>query len=407
MASVPTVNVRRDVTDRFYRYKMPVLLTKIEGKGNGIKTVFPNMADVARALNRPSSYPTKFFGCELGAQATFNDETERYIVNGAHDQNRMRDLLDTFINKFVLCQSCKNPETELQITKNDYILADCKACGHQGDIDMRHKLTTFILKNPPKKASKKSKKRAVAGADAIEGQPGQVDEEEGGSDDELTKKIEAGAAEVMTEEEAARLIAQRENDEDWSVDTSKEAVAARISKLDAKLQSSLLLGDDDDDEGGETTYDLFGQWVRENKGSVTDVEIYKKAEEDGIEKKYKTLIPLFQALFEDIKIVDELESHLALFAKLTTSEKHQKALLGGLERLLGETSPDQIPTLPKILMELYQADILEEELLQSWGTHVSKKYTSKENSKKVRKAAEPFLTWLSTADSDEEDSDDE
>jgi translation initiation factor 5 len=238
---------------------------------------------------------------------------------------------------------------------------------------MRHKLTTFILKNPPKKASKKSKKRAVAGADAIEGQPGQVDDEEGGSDDELTKKIEAGAAEVMTEEEAARLIAQRENDEDWSVDTSKEAVAARISKLDAKLQSSLLLGDDDDEEGGETSYDVFGQWVRENKGSVTDVEIYKKAEEDGLEKKYKTLIPLFQALFEDVKIADELESHLALFAKLTTSEKHQKALLGGLERLLAETSPDQIPTLPKILMELYQADILEEELLQSWGTHVSKK----------------------------------
>jgi len=362
-------------------------------------TVFPNMADVARALNRPSSCsflifrfaeiqvgtrkltlnatldPTKFFGCELGAQATFNDETERYIVNGAHDQNRMRDLLDTFISKFVLCQSCKNPETELQITKNDYILADCKACGHQGDIDMRHKLTTFIVKNPPKKASKKSKKRAVAGADAIEGQPGQI-EEEGGSDDELTKKIEAGAADIMTEEEAARLIAQRENDEDWSVDTSKEAVAARISKLDAKLQSSLLLGDDDDDEGGETTYDVFGQWVRDNKESVTDVEIYKKAEEDGIEKKYKTLIPLFQALFEDVKIVDELESHLALLAKLTTSEKHQKALLGGLERLLAETSPDQIPTLPKILMELYQADILEEELLQSWGTHVSKKYVN-------------------------------
>jgi translation initiation factor 5 len=238
---------------------------------------------------------------------------------------------------------------------------------------MRHKLTTFILKNPPKKASKKSKKRAVAGADAIEGQPGQVDDEEGGSDDELTKKIEAGAAEIMTEEEAARLIAQRENDEDWSVDTSAEAVAARISKLDAKLQSSLLLGDDDDDEGGETAYDVFGQWVRDNKGTVSDVEIYKKAEEDGLEKKYKTLIPLFQALFEDVKIVDELESHLALFAKMTTSEKHQKALLGGLERLLGETSPDQIPTVPKILMELYQADILEEELLQSWGTHVSKK----------------------------------
>jgi hypothetical protein len=32
---------------------MPVLTTKIEGKGNGIKTVVPNMADIARSLARP------------------------------------------------------------------------------------------------------------------------------------------------------------------------------------------------------------------------------------------------------------------------------------------------------------------------------------------------------------------
>ena len=37
---------------------MPVLLTKIEGKGNGIKTVVPNMSDIARSLARPAS-------CEL------------------------------------------------------------------------------------------------------------------------------------------------------------------------------------------------------------------------------------------------------------------------------------------------------------------------------------------------------
>lgn len=32
---------------------MPRLIAKVEGKGNGIKTVIPNMGDVARALGRP------------------------------------------------------------------------------------------------------------------------------------------------------------------------------------------------------------------------------------------------------------------------------------------------------------------------------------------------------------------
>ena len=29
------------------------------------------------------------------------------------------------------------------------IVQSCIACGHAANVDMRHKLTTFILKNPP------------------------------------------------------------------------------------------------------------------------------------------------------------------------------------------------------------------------------------------------------------------
>jgi eIF4-gamma/eIF5/eIF2-epsilon len=76
---------------------------------------------------------------------------------------------------------------------------------------------------------------------------------------------------------------------------------------------------------------------------------------------------------------------------MVTSEKHQKALLGGIERLAGFDYPELIPVIPKILMEFYQADVLEEDVVTSWGTHVSKKYVDKETSKKVRKASEPFL----------------
>ena len=48
-----SLNVNRQIQDAFYRYKMPRLQAKVEGKGNGVKTVIPNMADIARALGRP------------------------------------------------------------------------------------------------------------------------------------------------------------------------------------------------------------------------------------------------------------------------------------------------------------------------------------------------------------------
>ena len=48
------VNIRRELDDQFYRYKMPKLLAKIEGKGNGIKTVVVNMFEIAKALHRPA-----------------------------------------------------------------------------------------------------------------------------------------------------------------------------------------------------------------------------------------------------------------------------------------------------------------------------------------------------------------
>jgi translation initiation factor 5 len=76
---------------------------------------------------------------------------------------------------------------------------------------------------------------------------------------------------------------------------------------------------------------------------------------------------------------------------MVTSEKHQKSLLGGIERLVGISHPDLLPAVPKILMALYQLDIVEEEVVTQWGSHVSKKYVDKDVSKKVRKASKPFI----------------
>lgn len=400
-----TVNIRRDVDDKFYRYKMPLLQVKIEGRGNGIKTVIPNMEDIARALARPPTYPTKFFGCELGAQTTMAND--RYIVNGAHTNDRLRELLDVFIEKFVLCPSCKNPETELVITGksgHEDMHRDCKACGRQNPVDMRHKLVTFILKNPPKKKEKgkKGKKSGGMTAEANVGGPlvfdKNDDDDAAGGDDDEGSPAQTPNQGVPTSGTDIDDILGRADPVLGDPDAAEEA-SKKLAKLDVNG------GDDDEDDDADSPYSILGSWFEENK-SADDAAIIAKIKEVGIVGKHKVLVEIGYHLFTD-DVAKELPKRTSLLQVLVTSEKHQKSLLGGIERLIGNSEEtDSLlasGTTSKVLMILYQADILDEEVVKQWGTHVSKKYVDKEKSKKVRKNAEAFLKWLDEADDESEE----
>ncbi|OCK89764.1 putative eukaryotic translation initiation factor 5 [Cenococcum geophilum 1.58] len=422
-----TVNIRRDVTDPFYRYKMERLQSKIEGKGNGIKTVIVNLSSVAQSLARPPAYVIKYFGFELGAQTNTNPNDDRWIINGAHDAGKLQDYLDGFISKFVLCKKCKNPETDVHI-KDGRILLDCKACGQRSDVDLRLKLSSFILKNQPKKgkkdkSTKKAERRAKKEAGAADGDedsrnggsPGDSNsdnaEENGdvelgaGSDDELTRRINAEASNINEVEDAKEV--------EWSVDVSEEAVKARAKELPDDLKRALVVGDDDEDgvNGEGSAYDHFGRWILDaaaEKGGVSkldDVDIYLKAKELGIETKHKTLTVLAQTIFDN-NIVKQIDARSGMLKKMITSERHEKAFLGGTERFVGKEKPNLIPQVSAILMKYYLNDLISEEVLTGWGSKASKKYVDLPTSKTVRKSAEKFMEWLANAESDES-SDDE
>jgi len=419
-----TVNIRRDVSDPFYRYKMERLQSKIEGKGNGIKTVIVNLSSVAQSLARPGAYVIKYFGFELGAQTNTNPADDRWIINGAHEASKLQDYLDGFISKFVLCKKCKNPETDVVI-KDGRILLDCKACGQRSDVDLRLKLSGFILKNQPKKgkkdkAEKKAARKARENGDPEKnGSPHDSNSDHGsnengdlaleaGSDDELTRRIKAGADEIDGPVEI--------KDHEWTVDMSAEAVKARQEQLPDDLKAKMVLGDDDDEDGeggGNSAYDQLGSWIQEEAkakdgvSNVDDVEIYLKAKELGIDAKHRTLLVLAQTLF-DTNIVAQVPKRAALLKKLITSERHEKALLGGTERFIGisgKDNPDLYNQVSKILMLYYNEDLVSEEVVTKWGSKASKKYIDLATSKKVRKSAEAFLTWLAEAESDDDESD--
>ncbi|CAK7270734.1 eukaryotic translation initiation factor 5 [Sporothrix epigloea] len=427
------INVRRDVTDVFYRYKMERIQTKIEGKGNGIKTVVPNLSQVAQQLARPGAYLIKYFGFELGAQTNIDPPDDRWIINGAHEAAKLQDYLDGFISKFVLCKKCKNPETVVQI-KDGHITLDCKACGQRTNVDLRLKLSGYIIKNAPKKgkkdkaerkAARKAKQNGTAGKDGDAA--GSGDENSGSGKDSGDKDtgIFAGSDDETTYSPApvrATETAGAKNVE-WKVEMTEEAIKARQNALpdDFKQKMKLSAGDDDDEDGeggGNTIYDQLGEWIQEQaseKGSidkVDDVDIYLKARDLGIETKHRTVQVLVQTLFNE-KILAQIPKRASMLKKMVTSERHEKALLGGTERLIGllvKEHPDMIDKVVKILHLYYNSDLISEEVVNKWGTKASRKYTDLATSKKVRKAAEPFLTWLAEAeeeDSEESEDDDE
>lgn len=417
-----TINIRRDVADSFYRYKMERLQSKIEGKGNGIKTVIVNLSSVANSLARPPAHVIKYFGFELGAQTNTSPNDDRWIINGAHDASKLQDYLDGFIAKFVLCKKCKNPETDVHI-KDGNITLDCKACGKISDVDPRLKLTAFILKNEPKKgkkdkSTKKAERRARKEAEA-RGEPTSPDggspgdsaddneengdlEIEAGSDDELTRQIQEGAKDI--EEEEAKEV-------EWHIDTSEEAMRARAQQLPDDLKRALVIEADEDGEGG-SAYDAFGKWIIDTateKGGVDkldNVEIFLKAKELNIDTKHRTLTVIPQTLFSD-KIVKQIDDRAPMLKKLITSEKHEKAFLGGIERFVGNDKPELISQVSAILLKVYNNDLCSEEVLKPWCAKASKKYVDIKVSKSVRKSAEKFKEWLENAESDEEEEDSE
>uniref|UniRef100_F6ZJZ4 Eukaryotic translation initiation factor 5 n=1 Tax=Xenopus tropicalis TaxID=8364 RepID=F6ZJZ4_XENTR len=397
-----SVNVNRSVSDQFYRYKMPRLIAKVEGKGNGIKTVIVNMVDVAKALNRPPTYPTKYFGCELGAQTQFDVKNDRYIVNGSHEANKLQDMLDGFIKKFVLCPECENPETDLHVNpKKQTIGNSCKACGYRGMLDTNHKLCTFILKNPPENTD------SNAGKKEKDKKNRKGKEKENGS--------AANESQVLTELSPPRVDADEEDDdEDWGEDTTAEAQRRRMEEISEHAKNLTL--SEDLEKPVEDRVNILFDFVKKKKeeGVIDSSDKDILAEAERLDVKAMGPLVLSEVLFDD-KIRDQIKKYRRHFLRFChNNKKAQRYLLHGFECVVDMHQSHLLSKIPHILKEMYDADLLEEEVIFSWVEKPSKKYVSKELAKDIRAKADPFIKWLKEAeeessgdDEEEEEEDDE
>ncbi|XP_049623327.1 eukaryotic translation initiation factor 5-like [Suncus etruscus] len=120
---------------------------------------------------------------------------------------------------------------------------------------------------------------------------------------------------------------------------------------------------------------------------------------------------LTEVLFNE-KIREQIKKYRCHFLRFChNNKKAQRYLLHGLECVVAMHQAQLIFKIPHILKEMYDADLLEEEVIISWSEKTSKKYVSKELAKEIRVKAEPFIKWLKEAEEEssggEEDDEDE
>ncbi|CAL4899452.1 unnamed protein product [Urochloa decumbens] len=439
--------------DAFYRYKMPRMVTKTEGRGNGIRTKIENIADIAKALDRPASYITKYFGYELGAENKCEQRTA--LVNGAHDTAKLAGLLDNFIKKFVQCYGCGNPETKILISektqKTQKVSLKCAACGFVSVV-MDDKLTKFIKNTEQKggkdmKATQRDDNKCLKEGKAVADNQKKLNKKgvflkestaEGSgnksSDDDhstLPCRYRHGGSVCAADDDDAD-----DDDVQWQTDTSLDAVKQRMKEQLSTVTAELvtLSMDGSENKKKQKQKDSSHKDIAVY-GSTKPVDNYGKIEMSGKANPYNELVEeikanlgnavtaaqlkkvlcsstlpsqdvmnaLFEALFEGVGkgFNEKVVKNKKYLAAAVPDEGSQTLLLVAIEVFGTKCSAMALKEIPFVLRTLYYGDVLEEEAILHWYNVA----VASGKKSQVLQNAKPFVECLQSADyeSDEEE----
>lgn len=381
------------VEDPSYRYKMPKIIGKVEGRGNGIKTVIMNVFEVGASLNREPGEITKFFGCELGSQTTFSLETERAVVNGSHRDNDLQNHLSRYIENFVLCKNCRLPETHYKI-KDGLISQKCLACGNKDSVDMTHKLTAYILAQHKKnKELKKEQEKKEAAA--------------GGGKDKKEKKSDKT-------DKKEKKVDPEQTDSDKK---SKKKSSTKDGEPVGENVFGIVEEDESDSKAADEGMERFKLWFSSNTAATVNqiVEELRSIQTMASLRPADRVIIYLGAQFSEAVITNkEIESHKSVLEALAPSEIQERHLIAAFEWFCGTRYPSLVKYFPVILKQLLDEELVEEDTFFLWAADLTRNEFSAEQSmmcldtlEQLKNSAAPFIKWLQEAEEEDEDGEDE
>ncbi|ELA48030.1 hypothetical protein VCUG_00453 [Vavraia culicis subsp. floridensis] len=139
------IPINRNTHDPFYRYKMPQLITKQQGKSKNVKTVLVNIGQISNALKRKEVLLQQFILYELSVNSMAKDSM--FMLKGDYAASEIQDIVYEFIGLLVQCKECDNPETEMGV-EGDEVSLCCYACGCRRVVESNHRIMNYVRKNP-------------------------------------------------------------------------------------------------------------------------------------------------------------------------------------------------------------------------------------------------------------------
>jgi len=110
---------------------------------------------------------------------------------------------------------------------------------------------------------------------------------------------------------------------------------------------------------------------------------------------------LLEALFDGVGkgFAKEVVKNKKYLAVAVPDEAAQILLVQAIEAFGGKCNPEALKEVPVVLKALYDGDILEEETIVDWYNAA----VAAGKDSQVVKNAKPFVEWLQSAESEEED----
>jgi translation initiation factor 2 subunit 2 len=109
------------------RFKVPDVQIMVQGN----RSIWQNFQEIINILNRPGKEVLKFLSGQLGTAGSM--EGSNALFNGKFTAEQVTDVMNRYIDSYVICPVCTRPDTDIKKEGNAYYLT-CSACGARTSI---------------------------------------------------------------------------------------------------------------------------------------------------------------------------------------------------------------------------------------------------------------------------------